>query len=88
MLGHGENEFSIMSIVSTCGLVRVFLLGSFTSVGSSFKPSYYSLPIYPGALNIQDLLNNKTERKRRLINPQQDKARHEKWRNKMRATVQ
>ena len=70
------------------GTVSVSSLGSFSSVGSSSKPSYLSLPLSLGVHCIQDYLNNRRGRKRKYIDPQEDKARREQQMNKMRVTFQ
>ena len=46
MLGGGGDEVSVMPVVFPCGAVSVSSLGSFSSVGSSSKPSYPSIPLY------------------------------------------
>ena len=68
-----------MTFVYPRGMVSVSSLGSFSSVGSSSKPSHPYLPLSLGAHHIQEYLKNKRGRKRKLIKPQQEKARHEEW---------
>ena len=53
------------------------MVGSFLSVVSSCKPSHPSLPVSLGARHIKEYLNNKRWSKRKLIQPHQEKARHE-----------
>ena len=77
MLGGGGEEVSIVPIVYPCGTVSVSSLGSFLSIGYSSKPSHTSLPVSLGAQQIQEYFKNKRGRKRRLIRPHQEEARHE-----------
>ena len=67
-----------MPVVYLCGAVSVSSLGYFSSVGYSSKPSQPSFPLYLRARHIQDYSKKKSGRKRKFINPQQDKAIHEK----------
>ena len=69
------------------GAVSVSSLGYFSSVGSSSKPSHPSLPLYVGVHRTQDDFKKKRGRKRKYINPQEEKARREQQMNKMRVTV-
>ena len=73
----GGEEVNYVSFVYPRGTVSVSSLGSFLSVGSSFKPSHPSLPLSLGAQNIQEYFKRKRGRKRRFIKPQQEKARQE-----------
>ena len=45
VLGGGGGEVSVMPVVYTRGTVSVSSLGSFLSVGLSYKPSHPSLPL-------------------------------------------
>ena len=54
VLGYGGDEVSIMYVVSPCGLVSFSSLGYVSSVGSSSKPSHYSLPLSLRARHIQE----------------------------------
>ena len=46
MLGYGCDEVSIMPVVCPHGAVSVSSLSSFSSIGSSYKPSFPSLHLY------------------------------------------
>ena len=48
-LGYGGDEEKIMSVDYPCGSVKFSSLGSFSSFGSSYKPSCYSFPLYIGS---------------------------------------
>ena len=67
MLGCGGEDVSIMPVVYPCGAVNVSSLVSFSSVGSSSKPSHTSLPVSIGARHIQEYFNNKRGRNRKFI---------------------
>ena len=58
-------------------MVSVSSLGSFSSVGSSSKPSHSYLPLSLGAHHIQEYFKKKRGIKREFIKPQKDKARQE-----------
>ena len=73
----GGDEVNIVPFVYPCGTVSVSSLGSFSSVGSSSKPSHPSLPLSLGERHIQEYFKKKRGRKLTFINPQQEKARHE-----------
>ena len=88
MLGGRGDEFSVMPVVYPRGTVSVSSLGYFPSVGSSSKPSYPSLPLSFAVHRIQDYLKKKKGRKRKYINPQEEKARREQQMKKTRVTVQ
>ena len=45
MLGGGDDDVSVIYVVYPCGKVSVSSLGSFSSVGSSSKPSHPSFPL-------------------------------------------
>ena len=77
MLGDGVEEFSIVPVVYPCGMVSVSSLGYFSSVDSSYQPSHPSLPVSIGARHIQEYFKNKRGKKRKLINPHQEKSRNE-----------
>ena len=69
-------------------MVSVSSIGCFGSVGSYSKPSNSSLPLFIGALHIQEYFNNNRVGDRKFINPQQEKSRCEEQRRQMRVTVQ
>ena len=48
-------------------------------MGSYSKPSHTSLPLSIGERHIKEYLKKNRGRKRKLIKPQQEKARHEEW---------
>ena len=52
MLGYGGEDVIIVTVVYTCGTISVSSLGSFSSVGSSSKPSHTSLPVSVGISHI------------------------------------
>ena len=70
MLRKGGEEVSILPVIYPCGTVCISSLGSFSSVGSSSKPSYPSFPVSIRERHIQEYYKNKWGRKRKLINPQ------------------
>ena len=74
---NGGDEVNIVPFVYPRGTVSVSSLGSFSSVGSSSKPSHPSLSLSLGARHIEEYFKKKRGRKRRPINLQQEKARHE-----------
>ena len=78
----GGDEVNILPFVYPRGTVSVSSIGSFSSVGSSSKPSQPSLPLSLGAHNIQEYFKRKRGRKRKFIKPQQEKARHEERMNR------
>ena len=53
VLGCGGDKVGVMPVVYHCGTVSVSSLGSFSSVGSSYKPSRHYLPISIGVHHIQ-----------------------------------
>ena len=67
----GGDKVNIVPFVYPRGTVSVSSLGSFSSVGSSSKPSHPSLPLSLGAHNIQEYFKRKRGRKRKFIKPQQ-----------------
>ena len=75
--GDGGGDVSIVPVVYPRGTVSVSYLGSFSSVGSSSKPSNPSLSVSLRARHIQEYSKNKRGRKRKFIKLQQEKARHE-----------
>ena len=77
VLGDGGEEVSILPIVYPRGTVSISSIGSFLSVGFSYKTFHPYFNISLGELHIQEYLKNKRGRKRKLIKPQQYKARHE-----------
>ena len=83
----GGDEVSIVPFVYPCGLVSVSSLGSFSSVGSSSKPSRPYFPLSIGARQIQEYSKNKRGRKRKSIKPQQDNARHEERMKRVKVIV-
>ena len=88
VIGCGVNEVSIMPVVSPCGIVIFSPLGYFLSVVSSSKTSHPYLPLSLGVHHIQEYLKKKRVRKRKSTEPQEERSRHEEWRNQMRVTVQ
>ena len=84
---NGGEEVNYMPFVYPRGTVSVSSLGSFLSVGSSSKPSRPSLPLSLGAHNIQEYLKRKRGRKRKFINPQQEKARQEERMKRFKVIV-
>ena len=50
----GGDEVNYVPFVYPCGTVSVSSLGSFSSFGSSYKPSHPSLPLYLGETHIQE----------------------------------
>ena len=56
-----------MPFVYPLGKVSVSSLGSFSSVGSSSKPSHPSLPVSVGARHTQEYSNKKSGRKQKSI---------------------
>ena len=87
MLGGDGYEVIFMPVVYLHGKVSVSSLGSFLSVGSSYKPYHPYLTLSLGVHCIQDYLDNKRGRKRKYFKPQEKKARHEKQMKQMRVTV-
>ena len=77
MLGYGGYKFSVMHVVYPNGAISVSSLGYFSSVGSSSKPSRPFLPLSLGIHRIQEYVKKKRERKRKYINPHEEKDRHE-----------
>ena len=77
VLGGVGDEVSIMPVVYPYGAVSVSSLGYFSSVGSSSKPSHTSLPLSIRVHHIQEYFQKKIWRKRKYINPQEEKSRHE-----------
>ena len=77
VLGGGGDEVSAMPAVYPCGTVSISSLGPFSSVGLSSKPSRHSLPLSLVVHHIQKNFNNNSRRKRRYINPQEEKDRRE-----------
>ena len=71
---NGGDEVNYVPFLYPRGMVSVSSLGSFSSVGSSSKPSHPYLPLSLGAHHIQEYLKNKRGRKRKLIKPQQEKV--------------
>ena len=67
----GGDEVNYVPFVYPCGTVSVSSLGSFSSVGSSSKPSNPSLPLSLGVHNIQEYFKRKRGRKQKFIKPQQ-----------------
>ena len=72
----GGDKVSIVTFIYPLGTFGVSSLGSFSSVGSSSKHSYPSLPLSLRARNIQEYFKKKRGSKRKFIKPQQEKARH------------
>ena len=71
----GGDKVNYVPFVYPRGTVSVSSLGSFSSVGSSSKPSHPSLPLSLGAHNFQEYFKRKRWRKRKFIKSQQEKSR-------------
>ena len=63
ILGGGGDEVSFMPVFYPRGKVSVSSLGSFSYVGSSFKPSNPSVPLSIGVHRIQECYKKKRGRK-------------------------
>ena len=87
MIGGGGDEVSVIPVVCPSGTVSVSPLSSFLSVGSSFKPSHTSLPLYLRVHHIQEYFNKNRGKNQKYTSLQEDKARHEYQRKQMRVTV-
>ena len=87
MIGGGGYEVSTIPVIYPRGTVIISSLGSFSTVDYFFKPFHTSLTLSIGEQHIQNYFKKKRGRKRRLINPQKEKARHEEQRKQMRVTV-
>ena len=87
VLGGGGDEVSIMPVVSPRETVSASSLGSILFVGSSFKTSHTSLPIYLGAHHIQENFKNNRRRNLKPIKPQEENASHQERRNQVRVKV-
>ena len=57
-------------------------------MGSYSKPSHTSLPLSIGERHIKEYLKKNRGRKRKLIKPQQEKARHEERMKRDKVIVQ
>ena len=68
----GVDEVNYVPFVYPRGTVSVSSLGSFSSVGSSSKPSNPYLPLSHRAHNIQEYFKRKRGRKRKFINPAEE----------------
>ena len=85
----GVDEVDIVPFVYPCGMVSVSSLGYFLSVCSSSNPSHPSLPLSLEAHHIQEYFKKKKRgRKRKFINSQQEKARHEEQMKRDKVVVQ
>ena len=65
MLGGGDDEVSVMSVVYPCGKVSVSSLGPLSSVGSSSKPSHPSLPLSLGLHCIKEYFKKMKKKKKK-----------------------
>ena len=83
----GVDEVNYVPFVYPCGTVSVSSLGSFSSVGSSCKPSHPSLPLSLGAHNIQEYFKRKRGRKLKFIKPHQEKAGQEERLKRVKVIV-
>ena len=83
----GGDDANIVPFLYPRGTVSVSSLGSFSPVGSSYKPSHPYLPLSLGAHTIQEYFKRKRGRKRRFIKPQQKKARQEEWMKRVKEIV-
>ena len=88
MLEGGGDEVSIIPVVCPRGKVSVSSLGYFSYVGYSSKPSRPFLPLFIGALHIQDYFKNNRVSNPKCINTQEEKARREEKRKQIRVTLQ
>ena len=77
-----------MTFVYPSGTVSVSSLDSFSSVGSSSKPSHPSLTLSIQECHIQEYFKNKRGKKRKCIKPHQEKVRHEEWMKRGKVIVQ
>ena len=84
---YGGDEVNIVTFVYPCGTLSVSSLGSFLSVGYYSKPSHPSLPLSLVARHIQEYFKKKRGRKRKLIDPNQEKARYEERMKRGRVIV-
>ena len=66
MLGGSGDEVSVMSVVCTRGTFSVSYLGYFSSVGSSYKPSYPFLTLFFVVHHIQEHFKKKRGRKKKI----------------------
>ena len=80
-------EVNDIPFVYPRGTVSVSSLGSFSSIGSSSKPSHPSLPLSLRAHNIQEYFKRKRGRKRKCIKPQQEKARQEERMKRVKVII-
>ena len=87
VLGCGGDEVSVMPVVYPHGAVSVSSLSYFSSVGSSSKPYHTPLPLSLGVHPIQEYYKKKRGRNLKYIKPQEEKAKHEEQRKKIRVTV-
>ena len=83
----GGDEVNYGPFVYPRGTVIVSSLGSFSSDGSSSKPSHPSLSLSLGAHNIQEYFKRERGRKRKFIKPQQEKARQEERMKRVKVIV-
>ena len=88
VIGYGGEDSSIVPVVYPRGKFSVSSMGSFSSVGSSSKPSHPSLPVSVGAHQIQEYFKKKRRKERKFIKPHQDKARHDERTNQGKVIVQ
>ena len=77
-----------MPVVYPRGTVSVSSLGSFSSIGSSSKPSHTPLPLSLGVHRIQEYFKNNRGRNQKYIKPQEEKARRKQKMKQIRVTVQ
>ena len=88
MLGGGGNEGSAMPVVYPRGTLSFSSLSSYFSVGSSYKPSHPSLPIFIVVHHIQEYSNKKRGKKLKYINQQEEKVGNEDQIKQMRVKFQ
>ena len=72
----GCDEVNIVTFVYPCGTVSISSIDYFSSVDSYSKPSRPYFPLSLVARHIQEYFKSKRGRKRKFINPHQEKARH------------
>ena len=76
-----------MTVVYPHGMVSISSLGSFLSLGSSYKKYFPSLPIYLVARHIQYCSKKKRARKQKYIKPQENKYMREEQRKQIRVVI-
>ena len=88
VLGGGGKEVSKVPVAYPRGVIIFSSLGSFLSVGYSYKPSYPFPPLYIGARHNHEYSNKRRDRKRKCIKPHQDNASNEEQIKRSEVIVQ